>query len=775
MAPSLFNFRELRRRSRASFRTDVSTDTSSDASGSHGTAPTAGSLTPPSVSSSSDPSLNLPGSKDSLVPPSPAIPRPPLSAAAPGSSRNSVSGMSGLGYPPMNYKPSAPLSQYAPRILNIAENAWVYQKVILLTGTIGEPAKQAIDGTVSVSRLDDTFPQINWPVCSSHFKCLVYLQPGANRIRLEFTNPKLRTSAPVHVSHLTLHMLPPTSSPPLQLAILIAKDSPETFDAMPARIEREGNELELAVRKFRMAAYLWQAFTAEQMFRNRLGRRAFRFEEEWMLGSSTYRDSELCTMRSEARVHIIRTDKTVEEIRDLDKAQQYGKATDKNALFDIAAEAVKGYFKPMQGQKQYVSVLILDAHWDPAVKTIRGHAALGGSAGDLHLAVFGSHCLQSYPASFEEIVPAFTDCTPTDTNHVANDCNQAGSSWEAANIGIGAHLHEVGHLFGCPHQESGVMLRDYVTLNRTFVAREAYCTRTRSKGGPVSVEDECKWHRLDCLRFRSHPCFRLPNDPVLHPDNGLQVYPIDGDTVSVMATTGISFLEIFVEGDDVCRTWIEYPVENGAPQRQIDLVEDELRAHLPNSVKRGAKLKLSVKSYGGGNIDIPDFKTLCSKESTVKLGKTGRLGFRGQMVGLSRLQNTQAHEVVFVPSGSKGKTRVVSKIVVFHGRAVDGLEFVFDDGSVEMFGKKGGKPGGDTFDLVLDIRRGEYLAGFHVRAGAWIDGIQILTSVGRKSQIYGNSKGGSPQTLIPPSGYNVVGVAGTCGAWVDGFSLIVSR
>ncbi|CAI4214617.1 unnamed protein product [Parascedosporium putredinis] len=713
MAPSLFKFRELRRRSRASFRTDVSTDTASDAGGSNGTAPTTGSLTPPSVSSSSDPSLSVPDlSKESL-----AVPRPPLSAPQPGSCRNSVSGMSGLGYPPLNKKPSAPLSQYAPRVSNIGENAWVYQKVILLHGTIGDPATQSIDGTVSSSRLDDAFPQINWPVCNSHFKCLVYLQPGANRIRLEFTNPKLRTSAPVHVSYLTLHMLPPASSPPLQLAILVAKDSPETFDAMPARIEREGNDLDLAVRKFRMAAYLWQAFTAEQMYRNRLGRRAFRFEEEWMLGSSTYRDSELCTMRSEARVHIIRTDKTVEEIQDLNKAQQYAQATDKNALFNIAAEAVKDYFKPTSGQKQYVSVLILDAHWDPAAKTIRGHAALGGSVGDLQLAIFGSHCLQSYPASFEEIVPAFTDCTPTDTGHVANDCNQAGSSWEAANIGIGAHLHEVGHLLGCPHQENGIMLRDYLTLNRTFVAREAYCTRSRSKGGPVGVEDECTWHRLDCLRFRSHPCFRLPNDPILHPDNSLQAYPIDGESVSVMATTGISFLEIFVEGDDVCRTWIEYPVENGAPQRQIELNEEDLRARLP------------------------DFKALCSKDSAVKLGKTGRLGFLGQKVGLSGLKGSEAHQVVFVPSGSKGPTRVVSRVVVYHGRAVDGVEFFFDDGSVEMLGKKGANP-----EVISSI------SIFAVES-IWPD---------------------STHTLIPPSGYNVVGVAGSCGAWVDGLSLIVS-
>lgn len=42
-----------------------------------------------------------------------------------------------------------------------------------------------------------------------------------------------------------------------------------------------------------------------------------------------------------------------------------------------------------------------------------------------------------------------------------------------------------------------------------------------------------------------------------------------------------------------------------------------------------------------------------------------------------------------------------------------------------------------------DTRRGEVLMGFYVRAGFWIDGIEILTSFGRKSGIYGNATGGS--------------------------------
>lgn len=45
--------------------------------------------------------------------------------------------------------------------------------------------------------------------------------------------------------------------------------------------------------------------------------------------------------------------------------------------------------------------------------------------------------------------------------------------------------------------------------------------------------------------------------------------------------------------------------------------------------------------------------------------------------------------------------------------------------------------------MSTDTRRGENLLGFFIRAGLWIDGIEILTSLGRRSGVYGNALGGS--------------------------------
>ena len=574
----------------------------------------------------------------------------------------------------------------------------VYQKVLLLNGVIGDNPHYDIDGTVTVTKTTDDFPPITWPVYSSRFKALVYLRPGHNALRFDFSSPKVANSGssnPIHTSYILIHMIPPLGNPPLQLAILLGKDSPGLYDAPPARVEREGHGLDMAIKKFRMAAYLWQAFTSEQMMRHKLGRRTFRFDEEWTTGTANLRDQEEGTMRSEAKIHIIRSEKTVAEIRDLNYAQQNSAATKKNALFDIAAAAVRQHFHISRGQPQYVTVLILDAHWDTTHKMITGHAALGSGHGDLKLSIFGSHCLHSYPASFEEIVPAFTDCTPTDTNYVANDSNEAGSSWEAANIGIGAHLHEVGHLFGCPHQESGIMLRDYVVFNRTFVAREAYSMRTKSKGGLCEQSDECDWHRLDALRFRAHPAFRLVNEPQ-YPNDSVQAYPTEtAGTALVVAASGISFVEIFSEGDDVCRTWLE--VIREAPgvrsPKHLHLSAEDLVNRLPPH-KRTKSIKVSVKSCAGASLDIEDFKQFASKQSLVEL-KGGRYASRGANVGRSR--GGDACEVVL--SSAAGANRVLSRVVVFHGAAVDGLKFIYDDASSQLFGKIGGKAGGDAFEL----------------------------------------------------------------------------
>ncbi|OAR05887.1 hypothetical protein LLEC1_05431 [Akanthomyces lecanii] len=775
MAPKFL--KQLRRRSKASFRTEASTDTSSDGAVSHGTAPSSGSVTPPSIAHHSDPALNL-QLKDSGEQLTQTSSRPALPINGSNASRystQSVPGMSGLGSPRLGGKSSLPLSKYAPRIHNLNENSWVYQKTVLLYGTIGDSATTTtpMDGTITVSRLDDDNQPISWPVCDSHFKVMAYLQPGPNKLRFDFASPRLANSTssnPIHSSHLTIHMIPSTGSPPLQLAIVLAKDSPATYPAAPTRAGREGSGLETAIRKYRMAAYLWQAFTAEQMWRNKMGRRTFRFEEEWTTGSAIHRDRETGNMRSEARVHVIRCDKTVAELQQLADSQRTSTVS-REAMNAAVADAVRAYFKPLPGQKNYVAAMLLDTDWDlpPGASAAADMMTRTGYHDEAKIALFGSQYLQHYPSSLEEVAPSFTDCTPTDTNTVKNQCSEAGSSWEAANAGIGAHLHQVGHMFDCPRQETGIMLKDYVVFSRTFVTREAYSTRTKAKGGLALQGDECAWHRLDCLRFRAHPAFRLPRDPPTSLDASVQAYAVENGTLLAVASSGISFVEIYGDGDEVCRSWMEFPLDSTTTHRQITLSEQDIITRLPETMRKGP-IRLSIKSHGGNSLDIENVKQFISKTQAVKI-KGSKQGFRSSQIGSAQPPDTTPEDLLFT---SAVTDRTMTRINVYHDAdAIYGLEFVYDDDNTQLFGDRAGKIGGNNYDF--DLRRGEYLSGFTVKGGSTIHGIQLLTSLGRKSCVFGNPYGGSSHTLIPPRGYTICGVSGTHSSQLDSISAVVTR
>lgn len=317
------------------------------------------------------------------------------------------------------------------------------QKVLLINGQVG-PQDRPLDGTVTITHHHEHLAATSWPVTDTYFKALVHLVPGMNDIRFDFSSPRLvGTDAPntLHTARFRIGYMPLNHVPPLQLVILLAKDSPGTFDAPPEKIQREGNTLDVAIRKYRMAGHLWSAFTAEQMCRNGFGRKTFRFDEEYQQGTLSSRDAEAKAMRNETKVHVVRTKRTVAEIRDMDVAQQNHDAKRKGDLFGWAMEAVKDHFKCVNGQRHYVACLVLDSHWDARAKLIRGHAALGGGDGILQLAIFGSQALHSYPSYIEEVVPALTDCTRTNTDYVGADGgDDSGTWWQAACIGTDDHL-----------------------------------------------------------------------------------------------------------------------------------------------------------------------------------------------------------------------------------------------------------------------------------------------------------------------------------------------
>lgn len=469
-------------------------------------------------------------------------------------------------------------------IHNLTDGDTVHQRCLLLVGQSDAPNAEATD-RVALSTTDNfgrsTFPIQQWPMCHGHFKVLVVLSPGTNRIIISH-NPRVATvGSPAVVVHIVINYVPLLQVPPLHLAILVAKDSPLQIDCPPAKhgaLSSAHSSLEAAISKFRMTAYMWQALTAEDMRRKGLGRRSFRLEEEWGFDSlsseflnikndgAAFDDA----MRSTAKVHLVRTERTVAELRDLQRAQQNPHGRQRDELHDIFSKALKasgGVFE--SAAKPVVAGLILDAHFSADHDMILAHAALGAhNANGLSLGVMGSHLTYAWPRFLEEVPDCLLDTTAPG-EMVGNDNKECESIWEACAVGQGAFLHETGHAFSAPHT-SGIMARGYSQhWPKCFLAQTAYCVAKKTEAITPVTEDtanECTWDVRDALRFKNLPHFRLPSDMPVEPKANSAVPEVqlldDEDFLRVQITSQSGLAGVWLNGKPQPNASIKNPVES---------------------------------------------------------------------------------------------------------------------------------------------------------------------------------------------------------------------
>ncbi|KAI2007239.1 hypothetical protein LOZ49_004693 [Ophidiomyces ophidiicola] len=664
-----------------------------------------------------------------------------------------------------------PISPFAPRVTSISENSWVNHKILLIYGQVGD-ARPPIDGTVTINLLNDSFPSTIWPVQGSQFKALLHLVPGPNKIRLDFFSHQI-PNATAHQSTINVNYLPMIECPPLHLIILLGKDSLKKSDSQPEQSLRNHDELDIPIRKYRMAAYLWQAFTQEQMYRNNFARRSFRFEEEWQTGTLSSRDTISYRMRNEAKIHVIRCDKTAAELRALSLEHSSDLPEGESKLFKVAKEAILGYFNPKLNQKTYVTALILDSY--PGSEIVTRHAAVGH---DVNLAIFGSHALHTYPSCIEEVISAFADSTEIDSNFPSSQHQERTAMWEVASANIGAHLREIGRMFGCQQQDSGIMGQDYLQFSRSFMSWIPYRKKNKEDGQRLCLaQDESNWHRLDALRFRLHPCFRHLSDPVPCFNGSLQVWPVDGGKIVLTSQAGIAFIEVYTKGDAVCKAYLDYMsgelgnINNGL-SKQVTLVDDDIRTRIPNSPKTTKNIKLVIYSGSLYCHAIDDLFQLKSKASTIKL-PNGQTGYRGNQLGSAVLPGTAAEDLIL--DFAMIQTKLLISIKVFHSPlSVSGIEFHYEDATIQFFGNRSTQFS-DVSELVLDTRKGELLTGFYIRAAQSVDGLGVITNMGKINGVFGNPSAGTGHTLIAPRGYKIAGISGLIGENIDGFSLIITR
>jgi hypothetical protein len=328
----------------------------------------------------------------------------------------------------------------------------------------------------------------------------------------------------------------------------------------------------------------------------------------------------------------------------------------------------------------------------------------------LNLAVFGSQYLQSYPNGLDEVWPSLEDCTQTDTNYVANGSGFAGSSWEAATLGMASHLREVLRMLGCSDQMSGIMSKDSLNFNRSFTTLEPYSTRTKSKAGFVADKDECTLHRLDALRLRFHPCFRIPTNGLYKFDDSIQAFPVEVGKLAFQARSGVTHIEIWAEDDVYCNAWIGIGTERGL-RNHYTLSEQDARERLPEPKRKG-RVRLRVFSGGGGCLEINDLRLLTSKASSLKLtsGPLAQLAYRSKRVGQPDQNLAPAAEVIFLSSAHATPVRVLLRITAhFDHVGVYGIDFTYDDGATQSLGSRGSEESEETFDFG----RSRHLALLH--------------------------------------------------------------
>ncbi|PGH28241.1 hypothetical protein AJ80_00132 [Polytolypa hystricis UAMH7299] len=677
---------------------------------------------------------------------------------------------------------------------NISDGEEVHQRCVLLSGQCPSSEKQ--DGysetdyiMVNIKDLFGcvSFPPQSWPVARGCFKALVLLTNGVNKITMTCH----RDSKVIGQLELQLQYMPLTQLPPLHLAIMVGNDSPLVIDCPHSKqrgISSTHADLDAAIAKFRMTAYMWQAMTAEDFRQKGLGRRSFRLEEEWALdtvsrklinqphnGGSLYNESGLSPMRSTAKVHVTRSDKTVAELRDTEVAQQNECGSQREGLHQFFSDALREYGMPFQSScRPVVAGLILDSTYSTENDLILGHAALGShDPNGLSLGIFGSHLSFSWPRFLEEVPACLLDTTPRDDS-IGNDNGECETAWEACAVSQGAFLHEVGHAFGADHT-TGIMARGYSPdWTKNFLPLTAHCAHRKSPGVFVEdVENKARWDTGDALLFRSQPHFRQPQDKPLsaearRPLPSVQIQENDdGTTAKVVIGHAAGIARVAFNGVEETQPTMKEPIEH-IEYSMSDLKtrfgkDSDLSLHIlaMNGKERNIR-NLWKRSNGLMRLRIPGSSIVLEKRSAA-------------VEDIGDSENKHWEWAVLLNRRKKdGSFSRAVAIDIRVGMLLDGAVVHFDDDKSANCGPRwrlNGEPhrfGGGASEEIhippdIEIRKVDIC-----RTDNRIWGMRIYLSDGSDGGEL-NEQAGEIVTLQPPSGHKIIGFYGR-NKWPYSFS-----
>ncbi len=322
-------------------------------------------------------------------------------------------------------------------LLNFNTDETISYKLPILFGRC--PASET---TLDVEVAGKTY---TWPIVDGYFKGAVLLKQGANDIHLNSDSKAI---------DLKLNYEPSNNPNKVQLVYAIGTNDDGHFFAAPGVV----NNIESAKKRMALQGLMMQSATAEMMFKA-LGKRI----------TYTLVEDE----NGEPAVNIFQVSQTRDVLYKMDGLDIY------SSILDQLKTEEQNTYKYMvnMGFSSYENGRNL------------AHTALGGG----NLALFGSLHFHACPETIDDISASFSNAARIDTSILPDDSAGRGTYWANCATGMGASLHELGHAFGLPHTDYGIMMRGFDLFNRLFMITEPGFLQPLIR----NAEYDAVWHPND--------------------------------------------------------------------------------------------------------------------------------------------------------------------------------------------------------------------------------------------------------------------------------------
>jgi hypothetical protein len=419
---------------------------------------------------------------------------------------------------------------------NLQANEVLRQKAVIVKGLCSK-------GTVRFKNLTTGLPFAVAPSEGGKFIAFVDLKKGKN---------KLQFSVGTQTRSIDVFYKPPTTPYRVEMDFVAASNEDPVY-----QIE-EGKWGSDYILKLQTTAKVLQAVTAEMMREAGYGKKTFAFAED---------------KDGEPLVVLKRWKQTGNELRATSAEQVWG--TFHQWLYDTSSYSTKKH-----------CMLMAFTRFDRVSKKVSGSTALGGGM----LGLFGSGSMFTWPATVDQVLPAFNDnrALPTDLFDDATR-RRYGASCSTT---MGAVLHELGHTFGLPHSTDDycIMTRGFDGLYRQFSFFEFDQQRVQKNGEVV------RWSDHWAAKLNLSPWFQPNGNKGKEFDNRVVPRFIrDGNKVTILSEKGLGLIGAW--GGDGKPNW--FKKFDGEKSHTIDLRE------ISKSIQdKNITVHATDRECGGGAITV---------------------------------------------------------------------------------------------------------------------------------------------------------------------------